>query len=274
MRLSNIILWAACLAALLCLQGCDTKLTPVDTALKDYISAKADSLMQTYNLPGMTVGLWLNNSEPYLQSFGVSNTISARPLSKDDVFRMGSLSQTITATAVLKLVEAGKLSLDNSLNTYITTYPNGAHISVRQLLNMSSGIGEITDDPTFANNLINSPSHVYTSDQLVSIIASLPVHFTPGARVEFCSSNYILLGKVMEVAGGDTYTHLISSDVLQPAFLLNTHYPDAATLSGSYAHGYVDATDTSWTDVSTLDPSFFWSQGSLTTNISDLGRWI
>jgi hypothetical protein len=112
--------------------------------------------------------------------------------------RIGSLTKTFIGTLVLQLEEQGKLSLDDRIGCYVDGVPNGGTITLRNLLDMTSGLVSYTDDPTVQKTYLSDPGMAWTPHQLIGGVLSQPVQFPPGEGWYYSNTNYILLGLVVE----------------------------------------------------------------------------
>ena len=105
--------------------------------------------MTDSRLPGAAVGVWIPGRGSYMRAFGIVNRTTGRPAKTTDHVRIASITKTFAATAIPQLVDDGRLSLDDHLSQYVPGVPNGNSITVRQLLDMTSGIYDYTADEQF-----------------------------------------------------------------------------------------------------------------------------
>jgi len=113
-----------------------------DAALDHAIQAG----MAQANIPGAIVGIWQEGEAPYVRAFGVCDKVSGEKMAADLYFRIGSLTKTFTITALLQLVDQGKIGLDDPIGKYVPGVPRGDEITLRQLAGMRSGLYSYTDD--------------------------------------------------------------------------------------------------------------------------------
>src|SRR5262245_50277019 len=122
----------------------------------------------------------------------------------NDRFRAGSITKSFVSTVVLELVGEGKLALSDTVERRLPgLVPNGDHITVRQLLNHTSGLYNYTDDPDLLRALTNlSSDRVFKPEELLAMATSHPPLFKPGARWSYSNTNYIVLGLIVEAVTG------------------------------------------------------------------------
>lgn len=156
-------------------------------------------------------------------------------------FRIASNTKTMTAALVMLLAQDGKLALDDSVGTYVAGVPNGAHITVEELLTMRSGLYGYTDDPELAEQLDLDPARAWTPQQVLDIAYRHPPRFAPGAEYDYSNTNYALLGLVAEKTGGRPLAEQFRDRLLDPLNLDQTTLPDVddTTIPAPGSHGYM-----------------------------------
>ncbi len=192
------------------------------------------------------------------------------PMSPDDVLRVGSVTKTFVSAAVLRLVNMGKLALDDTLDAWSPEFPNASAITVTELLNHTSGAFDYTQDSTWQSTIQTHPGTVWTPQQLVSIAAGHPPAFAPGASWGYSNTDYILLGIILEKVTGKNAGQVLHEQAIDLAGLEWTSFPGYEPIRGALAHGYA----TTGADVSTLyDPSYAWTAGAVVASAGDLADW-
>lgn len=188
-------------------------------------------------------------------------------LTGSELFRIGSVTKTYVAAVVLGLVGAGKLSLDDELEQWVSGVPNGSTITVRMLLNHTSGIFNYTEDPSVLSDLTKQ----WTPEELVAAAAAHGAVDPPGTKWKYSNTNYVCLGIIAEKVGGKGIAEQIRAELLLPGKLEHTFFDGEEALGGALAPGF--ATD--GTDVTTLiDPSLPWAAGAMTATPADTAKWI
>jgi D-alanyl-D-alanine carboxypeptidase len=238
----------------------------------------ADSLAHAFNLPGLVVGVRRAGEEPDIVASGRADLGSGRRMTPQDRFRVGSLTKPMVATVILQLADEGWLSLDDSLARFLPgVLPDADRITLRQLLNHTSGLGNYTDDQGFLATAFADPARVWTPSQLIAIAAAMPRNFAPGAadRWDYSNTNYILLGRVAEVASGEPIISLLGERVFEPLGLTSTYFSEETSLRVPFAQGYVDLNGINNLAVGTLvSPTAAGAAGAVVSTAGDLLRFV
>jgi D-alanyl-D-alanine carboxypeptidase len=189
-------------------------------------------------------------------------------IDKTHLHRVGSVTKTYVAAVVLTLAKDGALSLDDKVSKWVPDLAGGDGISVRQLLNHSSGLFNYTDDQTFRRTGFLK---VWTPRQLVSVAEANPVYFEPGKGWHYSNTNYILLGMIAEGAGKAKIGALVRARVLTKAGLTSTFFDGEEPVAGTMAPGQ----GTTGEDVTKFaDPSWAWAAGAIVATPEDVTSWI
>ena len=140
-----------------------------------------------------------------------------------------SISKTFTAVAIMQLAERGRLNIDEKIKSYlgdevVSKITNGQQITIRQLLNHSSGIYDYLKNPQFVNDVFNGTAFPITPAKLLSYIAGQPASFDPGASYEYSNINYALLAYIIDAVTGQSHADYFKNNILGPLGLHHTHY--------------------------------------------------
>jgi D-alanyl-D-alanine carboxypeptidase len=277
---NNIRLFVTLAVTSLMLLSCANESTSVQLQIltegvKTQLETAADSVFAAVNPPGMIAFVSVEGEGDYIIKRGVSNRATGRPMSEDHYFRIASNTKTFTGVAVLALVDEGKISLDTPIASYLPEYniPNGNRITVRMLGNMTSGLFNYSDDPELYTPFIASGySYTFTPGELLAAAFRHPPDFEPGAKYEYCNTNTVLLGLLMEKVTGKPAKQVIREKVIQPIGLPHTYWPDSVSLAEPYTHGYT--TDSGNTlDATNWNPSWGYTAGALISTFADMKIW-
>ncbi|WP_434040979.1 MULTISPECIES: serine hydrolase domain-containing protein [Sorangium] len=236
--------------------------------LAEALQARLDGAREALGTPGAVLAV----STPAcgVQDFASGESAPGDPMRADHVLRVGSVTKTYVAAAVLQLAHEGALDLDDPLSTWIATFPGADGITLRQLLNHSSGIFNYTEDEDLVPAVIADPGRVWSPEEIVAIAAEHDPYFAPGEGWHYSSTNYILLGMIIEAATGEGVAEVIRDRLLDPSALSSTSFDGEEPIAGELARGYtaegVDIT-------SVLHPSFPWSAGAMVASAGDVARW-
>jgi len=201
---------------------------------------------------------------------GVADKATGQPMQPRDRVHIGSITKTFVATVVLQLAAEGKLSLDDSVQKWLPGVITGhgyhpARITVRQLLQQTSGIRDYTDNPVFQT--AQGLGRTWQPQQLVDIALRLgpPVH-----GWLYSNTNYILLGMIIQKVTGQSPVTEISHRILAPLGLRDTSFPLTSTqLPSPYAHGYFGSLDVT----NAVNPSTAWTSGAMISTVDDVARY-
>ncbi len=203
---------------------------------------------------------------------GYADLKTHRAMRPDDRFRVGSVTKTFVATVVLQLAGEGKLGLDDSVQRWLPgVVPGGERITVRQLLNHTSGLFNYTDDETLIQHLIADRTRTWTPRELVGVATAHPPVFAPGARWSYSNTGYIVLGMIAEAATGRPIGTELQTRIFAPLHLKGTTFDSAPRIAGQYAHGYFGSPRAR--DVSVFSPSGAWAAGAIVSTASDVARF-
>ena len=171
-------------------------------------------------------------------------------------FKIASLTKTYTATVVLQLVGERKLSLDDTVERRLPgVVPNGDKITIRQLLNHTSGLADFESDPRYLKPYLSGNFGYYWAPrQLVKMgVSQKPLH-APGARSSYSNTNYVVAQLIVERVTGKTIGAELKRRIFQPLQLRQTIYPTKPGLPSPYAHGYKLLGKPPATDVTAAEP--------------------
>ncbi|WP_051798212.1 serine hydrolase domain-containing protein [Catenuloplanes japonicus] len=206
---------------------------------------------------------------------GVADRSTGRPLTGREQFEIGSNTKTFTAVLALQLVDQGRLDLDAPVERYLPgIVPNGAHITVRMLLNHSSGLYGYTDGDFFAA-YFRDPQHVHTDAELLAYAFAHEPYAAPGAGWFYSNTNYVLAGMIVQKLTGERMPELVARRITGPLGLRHTYYADPRA-TGT-AHGYtIDYATTPWSYIDTTGWPLAWAgaAGAIVSNQEDLSRFF
>ncbi|MEH0573950.1 serine hydrolase domain-containing protein [Streptomyces sp. B21-108] len=246
-------------------------LTP---AVRQQVDAAVQRVMKQAKVPGVSVGIWTPDKGHYVKSFGVSDKSTGQKMTPDLFVRIGSETKTFTVTAVLQLVDEGKIGLDDPIGKYIDGVPNGDRITLRQLAGMRSGLFNYSADPGFYKALTTDPKRPFTPQQLLDYSFKHPVLFQPGEKFYYCNTNLILLGLVVEKMSGAPLNDYIHDHILDPAGLHDTLFPTGNEFPTPHSQGYTNQTATGKVeDSADWNPSWGWAAGAMISTLDDLRIW-
>jgi len=223
--------------------------------------------------PGMAAGVWIPGRGRYAEAFGVADITTGRPFRLNDHVRIASITKSLTATAVLQLVDRGRLRLGDTLSSYVRGIPNGTTITVRQLLNMSAGVYDYTMDEEFGRDFDADPRMPFGPRDAIRIVQRHEPSFAPGEQVSYSDSNYVLLGLIVQRVTDRPLGQVIRHRILKPLGMSHTSYPNGFAMPEPHARGYVEAADGSLRDVTRINPGVASGAGAMISTLGDLRIW-
>ncbi|WP_211765228.1 serine hydrolase domain-containing protein [Kutzneria sp. CA-103260] len=160
-------------------------------------------------------------------------------LAAGDEFRMGSNTKTMMATLVLQLVADGRLALTDPVRKWLPDkVPNGQAITLRMLLNHTSGLYDYTNDPALLPSILGRDPHPWTNQELLAVGVQHPPLFPPGTQWSYSNTNYVAIGAVLERATGKSVADLVRDRITRPLGLQHTYFATDGSWSGPHVRGY------------------------------------
>jgi D-alanyl-D-alanine carboxypeptidase len=243
-----------------------------DAATERSLDAALDKFMKDADVPGAVVGIWVPGKGAYVRARGVSDLKTSQPMSTSDHMRIASVTKSFVATLVLQLADAKMLSLDDALDKYVPSVPNASAITVRELLNHTSGLFDFVADPVFNAAADNNPLEKWKPDQLLSSSVLHEPYFAPGTGYHYSNTNYVLLGMIVEKVTGHKIGEELDRRILKPLGLSNTSLSTRPALPSPSSRGYAERYGT-LSDVSEMDPSMGWASSAMVSDLANLKVW-
>jgi D-alanyl-D-alanine carboxypeptidase len=193
-----------------------------------------------------------------------------------DHMRIASVAKAFSGAVALNLVQAGKLGLEDTIAQRLAGMPAAwGAVTVRQMLNHTSGLPDYTQSKAFARQAKNDPRGFVSPQKIIDWVRSDPLEFAPGSRYEYSNTDNIVIGLIAEAVTGEPYGQQLQRIVFGPAHLRQTSFPTRVALPTPFIHGYVVAPGERPTDVSTfLSPSGAWASGAIVSTPRDLNTFI
>jgi D-alanyl-D-alanine carboxypeptidase len=230
-------------------------------------------------------------------TYGSGSTMRSLPITLADHFRIGSATKTFTGTVILQLAQEGKLHIDDPVSKYRGDVPNGANITLTQLLNMRSGLYNYSESLELNQGMDDNPKRIWTNEELLALAFKYPPDFPPGQGYHYSNTNFILLGLIAEKVDGRSLSTSFQKRLFDPVGMRNTLFPAAgmSTLPSPHPEGYMYGTNVSTMkgaelpadqqaaaaagtlkphDVTVQDPSWAWAAGSAISTAEDMTKWV
>ncbi|GAA4889106.1 serine hydrolase domain-containing protein [Streptomyces coeruleoprunus] len=225
--------------------------------------------------PGVIVVLQRGKERRVVRA-GVAEVGTERRPRPDDHMRLASAAKMFTGAVSLQLVDRGRLRLDDTIGEILPHLPTAWHeVSLRHLLQHTSGLPDFSESPEFREILISDPHHVFDSRRLLDFVAGEPLAFPPGTRYAYSNSDNIAIALMAEAVTGKRYEELLARLVYRPLKLRDTSLPSGFELPEPYLHGYDVRPPEPPQDVSELfGASGAWASGGIVSTPADVNRFV
>ncbi len=247
------------------LRGAEGRDAALDRALKELVAMRGGP-------PGV-IAVVQRGPHREVHSFGVRNLKGGLPMRANDRMRLASTSKAFSGAVALSLVSKGDLSLNDTIGERLPSLPDAwSEVTLRQLLNHTSGLPDFTEDPDFLAALQASPEDAPRPRKLLSFVEDEPLRFEPGSRYEYSNSDNVTVGLMVEAVTGRTYEGQLQEQVFRPLGLRRTFLPRGTNLQKPYIHGYDnDPSQQPPEDLSeVLASGWFWASGGMVSTPADL----
>ena len=258
---------------------------PALDSLRTVLQLKLDSLRVARGFTGATLGVALADGRTLALATGMADTAKRVALTPRSRLLSGSVGKTYVAAVAMQLVAEGKLDLAAPVSRYLghlpywNRLPNAASMTVRQIMNHTSGLVRYEFDPRATKVLREQPMKEWTPAERLSYLLDTQAAFEAGQGWDYSDTNYIVLAMIIERITGRAYYDEMQRRVLQPLALRNTIPSDRVELPG-VANGYAGPkNELGGYDMSVVDgrmqvnPQFEWTGGGIASTADDLARW-
>ncbi|HZS08833.1 MAG TPA: serine hydrolase domain-containing protein [Blastocatellia bacterium] len=225
--------------------------------------------MEARHIPGVSVAVVQDGKVVLAKGYGMANVELSSPATENTVYQLASVTKQFTATAIMMLVEDGKISLDDKLTKILDGLPAAWDgVTVRHLLNHTSGIRSYTSVPDF----FKTARKDYKKEEIIKLVTDAPMEFAPGEKWNYNNTGYFLLGMIIEKVSGKEYGAFLSERIFQPLGMTSTRVNDLTEVIKNRAQGYT------WNNGRLrngeyLSPTQPFSAGALVSTVLDLAKW-
>lgn len=245
-----------------------------DTTLARNFQRVIDSIGFRYGVRGMSAAVLIPGQGTWLGTYGYS-TIFSDSIRPETLFHITSQTKTFVSVLILKLVEEGRLSLNDTIGRWLPTVPPNiaGSITVRQLLNMTSGLFDyLSDSQLWYNTILGNPNRYWTPEEVLTTFVGAP-HSPPGGPWYYSSTNTILAGMIIRNITGTNISTQLHQRILTPLSMTRTFLPLEDTLRGPIAHPWSNGTDFSFFYGPALYTSV-WTAGTIYSTAHDMVHWM
>ena len=225
--------------------------------------------------PPGAIAIVQRGSHREVHSFGVRNLKGALPIRANDHMRIASAAKAFSGAVALSLVSEGKLSLHDTIGERLPELPEDwSEVTLRQLLNHTSGIPDFSLDPDFRDALLASLTKAPPPEELLSFVEDEDLLFDPGSEYHYSNSDNIAVALMVEAATNRSYESQLQEHVFGPLGLTETSLPAGAKLPKPFIHGY-DPSESPPEDLSEIIAAgWSWASGGIVSTPGDLNRFI
>jgi D-alanyl-D-alanine carboxypeptidase len=253
--------------------------------LQERLQARLDSLHRSGRFAGAQLAVALPDGSIIAMATGFADTAKKEAMTTRHLLLQGSVGKTYASAVALQLVHEGKFALEDPIAKYLgsepwfTRLPNAQSITIRQLMNHTSGLVRYEFNERFTADLTASPDRVWKPQELIAYIFDTAAPFAAGQGWDYSDTNYIVLGMIMEKVTGRSFYDLARERVLRPTGLTATVPTDRRTIPG-LANGYAGPNNPFGGSDAMLvegrmviNPQFEWTGGGMASTAADLARW-
>ncbi len=254
--------------------------------LKQKIQATLDSLCIAGKFPGLSIGIVFPDNTALAFASGIADSSKHEVMKTDARMMQGSVGKTYVSAIVMQLIKEGKFSLDDKISKYLGHYvwfnrlPNAPDITIKMLMEHTSGIMRYEFKDAFTKDLSNNPAKVWKPEELLSYVFDEKPTFKAGEGWDYADTNYIVLAMIIEQVTGKAYYDLLYDRILHPYHLTETLPSNKRKLKGlvqGYAgkdnpfggHSEVIADNGEFI----INPQFEWTGGGIYSTTLDLAKW-
>ena len=227
MSLRLLFLFIVYLNSLFAISAADAQTPSLNSAVTDYVKAE----MQRQHIPGLSLLVVRNGKVIRAEGFGLANVELQVPVKPESVFQSGSVGKQFTATAVMMLVEEGKIALDDPLPKYFSGAPaSWKEVTVRELLSHTAGFGDYPKDFNFRKD--------WTEEELLKVVEGISLAYPPGTKWEYSNLGYLTLGILIHSVTGEFYGDFLQARIFKPLGMHSTRIISEADIVPNRSAGY------------------------------------
>lgn len=232
------------------------------------IEEKIQDLIKTNSIPGVGIAIAKDGTIVYARGFGFADLENRVTFTSQTVSRIGSVSKTFTAVAVMQLAEQGRLDIGAEIQTYLPDFPKkSSPITTRHLLAHLSGIRHYRGDE------FQSARHYDDVESALAIFKDDPLLFEPGEKYSYTTYGYNLLSRIVEKVSGEKFGDYLRNHIFKPAGLEDTWLDENSRLIPLRARNYTLSKEKQLINATFVDQSNKWGGGGLLSNVEDMIKY-
>lgn len=269
----NALKTAAATAALLLAASVCVRANPLSQSQIRRIDAIASQALTAQHLSGIQIAVGRGGRVLFTQGYGLRDRAHRLAVTARTVFPIGSVTKQFTAAAVMQLVDRGKVRLDARVSQYLPQAPHAGEITVRELLNQTSGLPDYLEYKPLLVSIMNGTVDPEPVAKMVALVDGKPLHFQPGTKYEYSNTNYALAGMLIAKISGIPYAQYLQRNIFTPLNLTAMQYLRwSVPLGSDVARGY-DFKKGQFTLLGRASMDWGNAAGAIASDASDLVRW-
>ncbi len=266
------------------LVNCDNNSNPSKSNIADEKIKVIENVLETTvkenNIPGSVLLIKFEDGSIYKNAIGYSKIdhTDSTIMTIKKQFRIGSVTKTFIGTAILILVNQGKLNLNDAVENLLPgILKRGKDITLEMLLNQTSAIKNYTTMDEFGEIYFYQPVYGWTKEKIINLFKNEELLDSPGNLSYYSNSNYYLLGLIIEKYSGKAISNFLNDEIFYPLGMDNSYFPTDDNLNGDFAHGYFDVNQDGYytedEDYTSQNPYGIWASGGIVSTVDDLLIW-
>ncbi|HZZ65721.1 MAG TPA: serine hydrolase domain-containing protein [Candidatus Baltobacteraceae bacterium] len=245
-------------------------LTPQQVRQIDRIATNA---LGKQHISGMEIGVGRAGTVLYSRGYGLRDRADRLPVTAHTIFPVGSITKQFTATSVMILAGRGGVNLDAMVSRYLPNAPHGNEITVRQLLDQTSGLPDYLDNKPLLAAIMAGTDRSHSMSSLVALVNGKPLHFKPGSKWEYSNTNYALAGMIVSRVSGVPYPQFLQHEIFAPQHLDSTQYLRMSVPSGTDVTRGYNYVKGRFRVIPNFSMDWGNAAGAIASNVQDLIRW-
>lgn len=224
--------------------------------------------------PGAVMGVFCKDFWAVGAS-GLANQETQTPMTPEMHMRLASMTKTFTAALILKLVDEGLIGLDDTLEDWFPgEFESGAGITVKMLLNHTSGLHDHQGTTELVDSILTTPERAWSQSEVLDLIKSYPLDFTPGSSYSYSNAGYYVLGAIIEKASGMTVQEALEDRIFKHAAIEHTEVIDGKVTAPAADFYSMLLNQTEVSNVTNWNLSWNWTAGAGVTTAADMIRFL
>ena len=244
------------------------------------LKSRAQGLVEA-GYPAVLAAVTDSKGESAGVAVGKGNLETGQAPPMDGEVRIGSNTKTFVAVVVMQMVQEGKVGLDEPIETYLPGLIkgegiDGSRITVRQLLQHTSGLPEYTDTTPGSGDIFQVKDHYIPPRDLLDTALGKPAQFEPGAQWKYTNTNYLVLGMLVERVSQRPVGEQIDERIVKKLGLSHTYFPAPGdrSIKGTHPQGYHLSAEGKLEDITEMDPVWGWAAGAMVSTPSELNTFF